>query len=178
MFKWRTWWWWWCWWWWWWCWWWWCIQRNSRNSCSRGVNIESTDHKSSWLGVPLVLFVLTDGERDGLWWPALPWHWLSCTGFPQYLLNVNCLKFNTIVHLPRMFRPTDFIFEKQIGLVFVGLLYIMFTYYTQDTQQECCRLSNWFSLRCVGPWMNRLPPVWWFNFRFMFLNKSWCVRLK
>ena len=59
----------------------------------------------------------------------------------------------------------------------MDLLYIIFTYYTQDNQQECFRLSNWFSLWCLGLWMNHLPPVWWSNFRFMFLIKSWCVRL-
>ena len=32
-----------------------------------------------------------------------------------------------------------------------------------------CRLSNWFSLRCLIPWMNHLPPVWW----FMLSNESW-----
>ena len=28
------------------------------------------------------------------------------------------------------------------------------------------RLCNWFFWRRVKPWMNHLPPVWWFNFRF------------
>ena len=84
---------------------------------------------------------------------------------------------STIVHFPRMFPPTDFLFEKRLGLVSMDLLYIMFTYYTQDNHPECFRLSNWFSLRCLGPWMNHLPPVWWSNFRFMFLNESWCVSL-
>ena len=47
-----------------------------------------------------------------------------------------------------------------------------------DNQQECFRLlSNWFSLRSLGPWINHLPPVWWSNFRFMFLDDSWCVSL-
>ena len=26
----------------------------------------------------------SDGERDGLWWPALSGHWLSYTGFGHY----------------------------------------------------------------------------------------------
>ena len=38
--------------------------------------------------------------------------------------------------------------------------------------------SKWFSLRCLGLWMNHLPPVWWSNFRFMFLKESWCVSWK
>ena len=60
---------------------------------------------------------------------------------------------STIVHLPKLFPPTDFLFQKGIGLVSMDLLYIIFTYYTQDIQQECFRLNNWFSLRCLGPWM-------------------------
>ena len=28
-------------------------------------------------------------------------------------------------------------------------------------------------MRCLGPWMNHLPHVWWSNFRFMFLNEVW-----
>ena len=98
----------------------------------------------------------------------------------QYLL---IWKFNvwatisTIVHLPRMFLRMDFCFETQIGLASMDLLCIILTYYTQDDKQECFRLSNSFSLRCLGPWMNHLAPVWWSDFRFIFLNKSWCVSL-
>ena len=54
---------------------------------------------------------------------------------------------------------------------------IIFTYYTHDNQQECSRLSISFSLWCLGPWKNHLAPVWWSNFRPMFLNDSWCVTL-
>ena len=43
---------------------------------------------SDWWGLPLVLFVLTDGEREDLWWSALSGHWLSCIGCCQYLLNM------------------------------------------------------------------------------------------
>ena len=35
-----------------------------------------------------------------------------------------------------------------------------FTCNTKDNQQGCFRLSNWFSLRRLGPWMNHLPPAW------------------
>ena len=35
-----------------------------------------------------------------------------------------------------------------------------FTCYTKDNQQVCFRLSNWFSLRRLGSWMNHLPPAW------------------
>ena len=74
-------------------------------------------------------------------------------------------------HLPMMFPHTDFLFEKQIGLVSTDLLYIIFTYYTQDNQQECFRLSNWFFLLCLWPQMNHLPPVWWSNFSFFNVSK-------
>ena len=46
--------------------------------------------------VPLVLFVLTDGERDGLWLPVFSGHWLSCTGCCQYLLNMKCLMYRPL----------------------------------------------------------------------------------
>ena len=64
-------------------------------------------HKSDWWGVPLVLFIFTDRDRDGLWWPALSGHWLSCTGCCQYLLNTKYLMYGPLllqfVHLPRTF---------------------------------------------------------------------------
>ena len=50
--------------------------------------------------------------------------------FNEYeMFNVWATVF-TIVHLPRMFPPTDL--KKRIGLVSIYLLYIIFTYYTQD----------------------------------------------
>ena len=83
---------------------------------------------------------------------------------------------STIVHLPRMFPPTDCLLEKKrIGLVTIYLLYIILTHYTQDNQQECYRPSNRFSLfEAVD---EPLASSWWPNLRFMFLNESWCVSL-
>ena len=59
-------------------------------------------------------YVSADGGRDGLWWPALPGHWLSYTGCWHSLLVMYwllclgcCFIFN---HLPRMFLSTDFAF--------------------------------------------------------------------
>ena len=43
---------------------------------------------------------------------------------------------------------------------YVYLPWTSFTCYTKDNQQGCFRLSNWFSLRRLGPWMNHLPPAW------------------
>ena len=100
--------------------------------------------------------------------------WVACGGLYE-MFNIWATA-STIDHLPGMFPPTDFPFEKPIEPVSMDLLYIIFTYHTQDNQQECFRFSNWFSLRCLGPLMNHLPPVWWSNFRYMFLNEIWCVR--
>ena len=49
------------------------------------------------------------------------------------MLNVR-VTVSTIVNLPKMFLPKDFLFEKRIGLVSMDLLYIIFTYYTHDNQ--------------------------------------------
>ena len=92
--------------------------------------------------------------------------------------NMTCLvwvKVSTFVHLPMMFLSTDFLPEKRIVLVTMNILYIIFTYWAQDNQQGYFKVSNWFSLRFLGPWMNHLPSVWWYNFKFMFLNDSWCL---
>ena len=67
--------------------------------------------------------------------------------------------------------------QKRIRKVASNLHYMRFTYYTEDNQQACFRLSNWFSLWCLGSWMNYLSPVWWTNFRFRFLIVSWCGNL-
>ena len=53
-----------------------------------------------------------------------------------------------------------------------------FTCYTKGNQQGCFRLSNWFSLRRLGPWMTHLPPAWWSTFRLTFQNDSWYVSLE
>ena len=76
-----------------------------------------------------------------------------------FISNVYCMDFcfYNCPPPPRMFPPTDFRLEKRIGLDSMDLPCIIFTYYTQDNQQECFRLSNWFPLRCLGPWINHLP---------------------
>ena len=47
----------------------------------------------------------------------------------------------------------------------------------------CCRTGikpspepDWFSVWCLGPLMYHLAVVWWFTFRFMFLNGC-CVQI-
>ena len=55
-------------------------------------------------------YVSADGGRDGLWWPALPRHWLSYTG----LLYIDFYVWDAVSifnHLPRMFLSTDFAFR-------------------------------------------------------------------
>ena len=47
------------------------------------------------------------------------------------------------IHLSGPFLSTNFFFEQQFRHVTMDLLYI--------------RHNNWFSLRCLGPWMNHLP---------------------
>ena len=66
--------------------------------------------------------------------------------------------------IPMMFLSADFLSEKRIWLVTMDLLYIRLTYYIQDNQQGCFRLSSWFPLWCLG---TDLPPVWLFTFRFV-----------
>ena len=60
-------------------------------------------------------YVSAEGGRDSLWWPALPGHWLSHTGYWQFCLL--CIDFyvwdalSIFNHLPRMFLSTDFAFR-------------------------------------------------------------------
>ena len=53
-----------------------------------------------------------------------------------------------------------------------------FTCYAKSNKQGCFRLSNWFSLRRLGPWMNHLPSAWLSTFRLIFQNESWYVSLE
>ena len=84
---------------------------------------------------------------------------------------------SSLIHPLGCFCPRTIFAKKRIGQVTTDLLFIRFTYYNKDNQQECSLLSNWFPLWCLGPWMNHLPPVWWSTFRFGFFNVSWCVSL-
>ena len=49
-------------------------------------------------------------------------HWLSCTGCCQYLLNMKCLMYGLL-----FLQLSTPLFEKRIGLVYMDLLYIIFT---------------------------------------------------
>ena len=76
-------------------------------------------------------------------------------------------------HLPRMFWSTDFAFQITDWTCCHG----PHLHATKDNQQGCLRLSNWLSLRRLGPWMNHLPPAWKSTFRLTFQNESWYVSL-
>ena len=88
-------------------------------------------------------------------------HWLSYTGCWQSLLVmywILCLGCCFYFQPP----PKDVFVH---GLCFSNnglnmLPWASFTCYTKDNQQGCFRLSNWISLRRLGPWMNHLPPAW------------------
>ena len=84
------------------------------------------------------------------------WHWLSWL----YLFSIKWLVYGKLfLHISTSLWSTDYLYEKRIGQVTSDLLSMGFTYYTKNIQQGCSRPSNWFSLRCLGPWKNYLPPV-------------------
>ena len=100
---------------------------------------------------------------------------LSSNGYWLYLLGTKQLICG-ILHISISlwcFCPRIIFTKKRIGQVTLDLLYIRFTYYTKGNQQGFSRLSNCFSLRCLGPWMNHLPPVWWPTFRSSILIVNW-----
>ena len=69
-----------------------------------------------------VLRCLTDGKG----WPMV-----ACPFQPLvvwYEMSNVWATVSTFVHLPGMFRSTDFLFKKTIGVVTMDLLCIMFTY--------------------------------------------------
>ena len=146
--------------------------------------------------VPEYVFVfrfLNDGVCDlyidallmgGPMWSALSGHCLSCTGCWLYSLNMKWLVDGTLflhtsISLPRIFLFTDSLFENRDCIVTSDLPNERFTYYTKnkDKEQRCSRLNNWHSLRCLGPWVNHLPPVWWSTFWFSLLIVGWCESL-
>ena len=90
------------------------------------------------------------GLTDGLWWPVLTGNWLSCTGCWLYSFT-KCFMYGILfLHVS---SSVDGHFVSKNGLD---------------------RLSNWLSLRCLGPWMNLLLTEWWSTFVCTFLNGTWC----
>ena len=95
-------------------------------------------------------YVSADGGRDGLWRPALLWHWLSYTGCWQSLLVMYWLMFGMLfpflITSLGCFCPRTLLFEQRTEQVAMDFI---FTCYTKDNQPGCFRLSNWFSLQAV-----------------------------
>ena len=95
------------------------IQQMDRSSMSvlfdvyRRLQLINNFQKSDGWGVPLVLFVLADGERGGL---PFSGHWMFCTGSCQYLLYMKCpmygLLFLQLSTSLRCFRPRTFYFKN------------------------------------------------------------------
>ena len=75
---------------------------------------------------------------------------------------------STIVQHPRIFPPTEFLFEKWIGLVFKDLICIRSTCYNQDNQQECFRLTSLIFCSLWGRGWTTYLSVWCSNFRRIF----------
>ena len=132
-------------------------------------------------GMWFVYRCLIDGGRDGLWWPASSGNWLFCIGCWPNLHTMKWLMYGILFFT---YSPPYYISfhgisfsKKRIKQVTRDILSIRFTYYAKDNHQGCSRLSNWFSLWCFGPCMNHFPPLWWFTFKFKFLNVSWCISL-
>ena len=121
---------------------------------------------SKWCGMWFVYKCFTDGGRGGLRWFALSAHWLSCIGCWLYLLSMESLIYGTLfLHIsttPGCFCPRAIFSKKQVAS---DLRFMKFTHYTKDNQQGCSWFNKWFSLWCLGPCMNHLPPVWWSTFR-------------
>ena len=78
-------------------------------------------------------------------------------------------------HLPGCFRP--WIFHLNIGLnmlpsdSFVSCLDYLLGYST-----GAGLICNWLSLRCLVPWINHLPPVYWSTFWKSSLKWRWVCK--
>ena len=79
------------------------------------------------------------------------------------VLNGNCMGCCVCIYPPLWdVSVHGLFFQKWIGPVTMVFFYIIFIYETKDNQQECSRLSNWFSLRCLG----RRGWTTWFLFLY------------
>ena len=93
-------------------------------------------------------------------------HWMLGIFTKYEMINV-LDSVSALIHLPNRKK-------NRIGQITEDLPFIRFTYHTTDNQQECSRLSNWFSFRCLGPWMNHFLTEWW---SVLVLYISWWVSL-
>ena len=115
---------------------------------------------------------------NGLRWPTFSGHWLFYNRCWLYLLSMKWLMCGTLIlHINTSlgcFCPWTIFTKKRIAQATLDFFEMRFTNYTKDHWQGCSRLSYWFPLRCLGPWMNPLPPAWCSIFRFRFYIFSWC----
>ena len=76
-------------------------------------------HKSHWWDVLFVFRCLTEEEKDGLCWPALSGHWLSCILCWPYLTYYEIINVwaavSAFVRLPEMFMSTDVLFKNGLN---------------------------------------------------------------
>ena len=112
-----------------------------------------------WIG-KLNNWVLSNSE-----WSSKSWYhdwrtFLSSNCVAEIYINLLCWRFPRTVVVD-IWHYTEEIIKRWrkhiIGLVSMDFLDIIFTYCTQDGQQERFRLSNWFSSRCPrahGPRFN------------------------
>ena len=141
-----------------------------------GNVFEIIANKSSFWNVWSMWFV----EMPYWWWKEWPMVAcpLSCIGCWLYLLSLEGLMYEILfLHLCTSlgcFCPRTIFSKKGISQVVISDLHV---HNAKDNRQRCSRLSKWYSLQCLGPWMNHLSPVWSSTFRFMFLNVSRCVSL-
>ena len=75
------------------------------------------------------------------------------------------------------FSPQNFRFEKTKTdwTSCHGTSIYLQTKLSNDNHRDWVGLSNWFSLRCLGPWKNHLYLVWWSSFSF-FVPQQHLVR--
>ena len=106
---------------------------------------------------------------DDRWQFILLFIWTGNLSF----LNINIFG-SAILHLPRLsthgpsFRILDWACHHRTPLCQIRNR-------NKDILQGSFRLCDWFSLRCLVPWINHLCAVSWFSFLDLALNDSWLL---
>ena len=78
-----------------------------------------------------------------------------------------------ITHLPRMFLPSDLLWEHRNGIIRFEVPYIVFTPYW-DILVGVFQALWMFIVVVFGPWINHMPLVSWSIFGKSVLNKMVC----
>ena len=143
-----------------------CVYWNMLWAIIACCKISEKYFLSVWVSIILYLSIyicFTDGGRDGLRWPALSGHWLSCAGFWLYLLSMKWLMYGILfLHISTSLGCfcSWTICQKTYWTIYLDLLYM--------------RLSKWFPWGVWGRgWTTFLlydgPPL-----GLGFLIVSWC----